>query len=190
MSFLSQPLQDILIKSGRKIGDIALQVVINENTNDTLTITKQPVQQGASITDHAYKEPTTLTMSAYFQNNKILGFANPFSSTNPLSELYQNLLDLQSSRVPFAVITPKRTYPQMLMASLSQTTDKNTEYTLAVTMTFQEIIIVSVSTTQVPRDKQKIPAVTGATEKAGKKNASAAFTFVDGVRQALSRGGR
>lgn len=176
MSFLSQPIQDILLKSNlRKIGNIPVSVVIKEDTNDTLTITKQPVQQGASITDHAYKEPTTFSCSIYLNDNSSLGFSNPFSSTNPLSVLYQKLLDLQNSRTPFDITTPKRVYKNMLMHVLSQTTDKQTENTLAINMTCQEVILVKVSTTQVPRSKQKQPAVTGATENAGKKSALQSF---------------
>lgn len=161
MSFLSEPISLIPIRPARKIGEIDVNVVVTENTNDTLTITKQPVQQGASITDHAYKEPTVFSTQILFRDNLTLS----------LSKIYQNLLDLQNSRVPFDIITPKRIYRNMLLATLAQTTDKNTENCLAINASFQEIIIVKVSTTQVPRVKQKRPAATGATENAGKKSA-------------------
>lgn len=162
MSFLSQPITlQSLFGTDRTIGPITVNVVINENTNDTLTITKQPVQQGASISDHAYKEPTVFSMTAYFKDNL-------FTS---LSEIYQDLLDLQESRVPFDIVTPKRVYSSMLLATLGQTTDKATENCLALSMSFQEVIIVPVATTLVPRGKQKFPGVTGAVQKAGKKSA-------------------
>ncbi len=170
MSFLTQPitLQSVLGQD-RKFGEITVQVVTTENANDVLTITKQPVQQGASITDHAFKEPTAFSMQILFQDN-------PFTT---LSKLYQELLDLQESRVPFDVITPKRIYRNMLIASLSQTTDKNTENCLAVSITFQEVILVSVVTTSVPRKRQRNPGATGATQNAGKKSALASLK--DGV---------
>lgn len=151
------------------IGNITVNVIINESTNDTLTITKQPVQQGASITDHAYKEPTTLSMTILFAD----GF---FTS---LSELYQNLLDLQNSRVPFDVVTPKRIYHNMLMATLGMTTDKQTENSLAISVSFQEVILVNVATASVPKSKQLLSAVTGAIQNAGKKSALA--SLVQGI---------
>ncbi len=169
MSFLSEPISIIPIRPVRKIGSITVNVVINENTTDTLTITKQPVQQGASITDHAYKEPTGFSTSILFKDNL----------TTSLSKIYQNLLELQTSRVPFDIITPKRIYKSMLMATLSQTTDKNTENCLAVNASFQEIIIVKVSTTQVARKNQKNAGATGKTEKAGKK--SGALILTEGI---------
>lgn len=180
MSFLAEPITIVPLRPVRKIGSINVNVVLTENTNDTLTITRQPVQQGASITDHAYKEPTVISMTAYFKSNSLSNVITNVdpkslidsvsSSLNLLAKIYKDLLELQSSRVPFDVITPKRIYRNMLMSALSQTTDKSTENCLKVDMTFQEIIIVKLSTTQVARIAQKIAAVTGKTENAGKKS--------------------
>lgn len=180
MSFLSEPITlQSLFGKNRAIGPITVNVILNESTNDTLTITKQPVQQGASITDHAYKEPTVLSMSIHQKDNSLIsGLLNTFSG-NGLSKLYQQFLDLQSSRVPFDVITPKRIYHNMLMASLGVTTDKATENILALSVTLQEVIIVSVVTTQVPRIRQRNPGATGATQNAGKK--SALLSLKEGV---------
>lgn len=161
MSFLTEPITlQTLFGTRRKLGSIDLNVVVNESTGDTLTITKQPVQQGASITDHAYKEPTQLTMTILFRDNL----------TKSLSKTYKDLLDLQLSRAPFDVITPKRIYKNMLIGALSMTTDKTTENCLAINISLQEVIIVQVSTTQVPRAKQRNPGATGKTEQAGKKS--------------------
>lgn len=166
MSFLSQPITlQSLFGPNRKIGSITVQVVVTESSNDTLTVTRQPVQQGASITDHAYKEPVTFSTQILFTDNL----------TTSLSKVYQSLITLQSDRAPFDIITPKRIYHNMLMTSLSQTTDKRTENILSISASFQEVILVSVVTTQVDRIKQKNAGATGATQNAGKKQ-SIAYT--------------
>jgi len=162
MSFLTEPVTlQSLLSTKRSFGPITVQVVINENTNDTLTITKQPVQSGASITDHAYKEPTALSMQLHFIDD----------ISTSLSKIYADLLTLQSDRVPFSVITPKRIYDNMLISTLGLTTDKTTENILAINISFQQIILVNVSTVQVPRSRQKNAGATGATQAAGKKSA-------------------
>lgn len=186
MSFLSQPIQNILLRTNiRKIGDIEVPVVVTESTTDTLTITRQPVQQGASITDHAYLEPTVLSMTIYLNDQTSLGFSNPFGTTNPLAVLYQKLLDLQASRIPFTIVTPKRVYNDMLFASIGLTTDKNSENVLSISASFQQVVIVSVATTTAPRIKQSHPATTGKTENAGKKSA-----LFSGTQGALSLAGK
>lgn len=180
MSFLSEPITlQSLFGKNRMVGPITMNVVLNESTTDALTITRQPVQQGASITDHAYKEPTALSMTAHLKDNSLIsGLLNTFSG-NGLAKIYQSLLDLQSSRQPFDVITPKRIYHSMLMSSLGVTTDKPTENILSVSMSFQEVLIVAVVTTQVPRRRQRNAAATGATQSAGKK--SALLSLKEGV---------
>lgn len=185
MSFLSQPIQIIPIQPQRSIGGgipgmapILMQVVVDERTTDTLTITKQPVQQGATITDHSYLEPTVFNSTAYFKDNSLslLGELNSlFSPSTGLAKIYANLLALQALRTAFNIVTPKRIYTSMLLASLSQTTDKSTENCLSVSMSFQQIIIVTVSTTNVPRTSQSNPGSTGATQNAGTKQ-SALYT--------------
>lgn len=172
MSFLNQPISitQILFGTKRAIADFTGFITVSESTNDTLTITKQPVQQGATISDHAYKEPTTFSCQITF----------PGSFGVDLEDLYDDLLNLQESAVPFSIMTPKRTYENMLMATLSQTTDKSTENCLAISMTCQEVIIVSISTVQVPKNKQKTPQQTGKTDPAGNKTALAAGTGSSG----------
>ena len=165
MSFLSEPISLIPIRPQRSIGGISVQVIINEQTADRLTITKQPVQQGASISDHAFMEPTTFSCTIYQQQSgTLLG-----SVTSSLAQIYQQFQDLQSSLTPFAIVTPKRTYSSMLMTTLGMTTDKSTENILALNLSFEQIIIVSVSTTNVPSTHQKNPGSTGATQNAGQK---------------------
>lgn len=172
MSFLSGPLQDILIRPKRQIGDIKIQVVVNESATDTLTITKQPVQQGASITDHAYMEPTTFSHTIYFA---AAGFENILSGGNGLAQIYQQLLSLQSSATPIDIVTPKRIYHNMLIATLTQTTDKLTENCLAIHASYQQVIFVPILATTVQRANLKNPGANSPTQNGGNK--SALFTL-------------
>jgi hypothetical protein len=167
MSFLSL----FSISPSRSFGGISGYVTIVENAVDTITITKQPVQQGAPITDHAYKEPSTLSIQMRFQDNKALS----------LREVYLDLRNLQTLFLPFNVFTPKRTYFNMLLASITQTTDKKTENCLAINCTFQEIIIVPISITVVPRSNQKKPGSTGGTQSTGKNSAIVQTTDFLGI---------
>ena len=60
------------------------------------------------------------------------------------------MTDLQASREPFEIVTGKRIYEDMLFKSIGVTTDKITENVLAVSCTFQQVIIVDVVLTTVP----------------------------------------
>lgn len=181
MSFLSQPLTLFSIGPKRSFGGIDGYVTISESTTDALEITQQPVQQGAMISDHAFKKPVSFSMQMLFSDNT--GFFAISGITTSLAEIYESLLDLQDTLEPFDVVTPKRVYTNMMLQSLGMTTDKKTENCLAITASFQEVIIVQVTTTLVPRSKQKNPGKTGGILNAGKK--SALLTLKQGIGAAF-----
>jgi len=151
-------------------------VTVRETTVDALEITQQPVQQGAPISDHAFKKPVTLSI-------EILMGSELFGQS--LSTIYQSLLNLQSSFVPFNCMTPKRTYYNMLFQALGMTTDKSSENILALQCTFAQIITVPVGITTVPRSQLSNPGRSGQTQNAGKKNLQSALVIVSKIRNPL-----
>jgi len=145
----------------RSIGTFHATVTIEESATDELEITQHPVQQGATITDHAFLKPASVNIKIMFNN-----------ADAPLAETYSKLRQLQASREPFDVVTGKRAYKNMLIKSLGQTNDAQTENVLSISLELLEIIITRVETTTVPpRKRHKKPGKTGKTEKAGNKSA-------------------
>lgn len=145
----------------RSIGDIIGYITIEEKGEDPLEITEKPVQQGASITDHAFIKQAELSLKIMFN-----------SDSAPLEETYQNLLDLRNSREPIKITTGKRAYDSMLLRNIIVDTDKTTENVLSVFIEAKQIRIVSLETTSVSqRSNQKNPGKTAKTEKAGQKSA-------------------
>lgn len=160
----------------RKIGIIVPSVVVAEKHSDRLEITEHPVEIGSAISDHAYRRPSEVVMEVGFAGGgSLLDLVN--TSAIGLSvgmspkETYEALLQMQSNRVPFDVITGKRQYKNMLLQGLEVTTDKTTENVLSAVLTLREVIISSTQTVQVT-DKQdmKLGADTSATQNAGVKS--------------------
>ena len=151
-------------RSTRRIGnDFTAYLTVDETGEDELEISEHPVQEGAEVTDNAYKKNATLNLTIQFSE------AETFV---PLDETYRRMLELQESRVPFEVVTGKRLYTNMLFKSLRCTTDRKTDSVLVIQAVLREIKITQVSTTTVPpRAKQQNPGKTGATQRAGNKKA-------------------
>lgn len=135
----------ITISQPRTIDSITVDCTIEETGTDELVITEHPVEQGAAITDHAYKKPSRLVMRVGWWN----GSANSTGETYA-EDTYNQLLALQLTRQPFEVMTGMRLYEDMLIASMSKTTDAKTAAILMLTVTFQQVILVQTTTTQVP----------------------------------------
>lgn len=139
-------LSTLFQQQSRKIGMIVPSVVVSEKHTDTLEITEHPVEVGAAIADHAYKKPSEVVMEVGFAGGgSLLDFASNLTATSLLGlspqQTYQEILDLQASRIPFDVVTGKRLYSNMLIRALEVTTDKTTENVLSAVLTLREVLI-------------------------------------------------
>ncbi len=124
----------------RAIGTILPDVVVEELHRDELVITSHPVETGAPISDHAFKLPQEVEIRCGWSNSSA-GFVGY------VELVYNELLALQQSRVPFTVFTGKRVYQDMLIRSLQVTTDETSEWALMVTAGLQQVIIANTATT-------------------------------------------
>lgn len=182
-------LETVLFKQGRSIAGIIPNVVVDETHTDDLTITRHPVERSASITDHAYKEPSQVTVRYGFGVSG--GLLNFSGAGGDPKAIYQQLLDIQASRVPFDLITGKRSYQNMLIASLGTTTDNATENVLLVTATIREVILVDTQvTTLQPAEVQANPEKTASPSNTGVKipQKSDASLLYRGADQVISFG--
>ena len=165
----------LLFGQSRDIGGIIPDVLISEQHRDMLTVTAHPVEYGAMISDHAFVNPTQLSMrigwspSSILLNSVLSG--SIFKGLQTLDDIYQRLLDLQSLREPFDVLTKKRAYTNMVIQSLAVTTDNDTENALIVDIELVEVIRVRtvVVAGKAPLEAQSMPGKTGAQENAGIK---------------------
>lgn len=131
------------------------QVTVKEMHTDELVITEHPVEQGASVTDHAFKKQAELMLVLAWSNSgvqsalqAVQGVAGLIAGSQTddfsyMKTVYNKLLILQESRIPINVSTGKRSYKNMLIRSMTVPTETETEHSLFVTMILKEIIIVN-----------------------------------------------
>lgn len=176
-SQISQPPKSI-------IGDIPIDVPLEQIHTDRLEVTEHPVQQGAAITDHSYKRPAELVLRCGWSNSSPLansgGFDSAFFSTGstPSSEyidgIYSKLLALQESRQLFPITTLGRQYQNMLMTLLERTVDEHTHQALMIEAQFRQIIIVTTTTSSLPAmSSQATPQSTAEVQNVGTKTTQA-----------------
>lgn len=123
--------------NNRIIDTIVVPVTIRESHRDTMTITQHPVELGAQISDHAFMNPKSLQIT--------IGYG---AGTDLLKNAYSQFLTLQSSRVPFSITTGKRQYANMLIESIDEQTDQNTENILRLELHCTEVILVRTQSAQ------------------------------------------
>jgi hypothetical protein len=126
--------------TGRSIGTLIPDVVVEETHHDEATITQHPVEVGAPITDHAYMQPYTVEIRCGWSDSSM-------QSEGFVQEVYQQLLAMQSALQPIDIITGKRAYTGMLLRSLAVKTDETSEFALMVIALAQQVIITDTQTT-------------------------------------------
>ena len=137
---------------------IIAQAAVEEVGHDELEIVEHPVEQGAMISDHAFKRPTEVVIRYGWSNSPstaglIQGLAAGIGQTanipqsllagsaqDQMQAVYQQLLALQVNRVLFSLYTGKRKYVNMLVKSISNQTDERTENALFLNVICRQII--------------------------------------------------
>lgn len=145
----------------RRLGDLVADAVLEEVHEDELTLTDHPVQTGSTITDHAFKLPSkvtltygwsqspsglasaretlTSTVSAVQSATTLQGRVQALYGTARINDYYARLLALQTERTVFSIVTGRRRYDNMMLISLSAVTDRDTENAIIVRATCREI---------------------------------------------------
>lgn len=175
---LTETVGSLLLGGNRSIMGLFADVVIEEQHTDELTITDHPVEKGSNISDHAFLMPPEVNMQIGWSEsagrlNSLLGDGFIGSALNSISlaAIYQGLLALQSNKSLLVVSTGKRLYTNMLIKSLSVTTDADTENCLMVSVTFRKVFIAETQETTVLVEQQKEPEKTAPVQEGGTKQA-------------------
>lgn len=128
----------------RNIGGFVADITVEEDHTDELRITEHPVEQGASISDHAYVMPARVTIRLGYSNSSLAALGNPFY----VQLVYNQFLGLQASLEPFSITTGKRVYENMMITRLSVHTDEKSENALDMVVECQEVLIANTETVQ------------------------------------------
>ena len=171
-SLLTESVGSLLLAGkGRTIMGLFADVTIEEKHKDELKITEHPTEIGAAISDHAYMETPELTVKVGWSESagKLNGYVGntALGGATSLVAVYESLQSLQKTKLPLIVSTGKRLYTNMLIKSLSCTTDKTTEHVLMIDITFKKVIRVMTSETTVLVENQASPAGTASVQNGG-----------------------
>ncbi|ARP90327.1 hypothetical protein CAL14_08530 [Bordetella genomosp. 9] len=165
-------LSDIFLRTPRALGEIIPQVAIEEVHRDEVAITDHPVEQGAAISDHAFKMPAELIIRYGWSESRDIFDIIQDGGLVSVDDVYRRLLEMQEMRQPFDVITKRRAYKNMLIRSLQVTTDQRTNNILMVQAALRQVIIVQVTTVKTPpKTAQAYPVDTAPPINAGVKQA-------------------
>lgn len=150
---------------------IQLDATLEVSLSHSMVVTSSPVEDGASISDHAQEQPASVTIRSLvsatplriFSFNPIIGDARPRAAL-------EVMLELQSNRELVRIVTDLKTYDSMALTNFNAPRRADTKNALLFTATFQEVRLVSSEIVTLPPDEEtQVTASVG--EEGGKVTA-------------------
>lgn len=120
-----------------------------------LTITQNQVETGAAIVDHAYVNPSSVTMQIMMSDVHQSIIPGQFSDlTFRHTSAWAVLKQIQESRIPVDVFTKLGYYKNMLIEEISADDTKETFRALSATVKLTEIPVARVKTVKISKASQ------------------------------------
>lgn len=140
-----------LVATYTNIAGVFFDAVLSETTEESLTVCQHPTQLGANISDHAYRNPTKITLSVAVSDamGNFSSEGYPGAEATKSGRAYGWLVQLQRLRIPLIVRTHFKTYENMLITFISYDHDSSTRDALRANLQLEEIMVVSVGTEKV-----------------------------------------
>ena len=104
--------------------------------------TAYPVESGASVTDHAVREPNKLKLQGWVSDLMPAPLAIPWVSRSERGAgAWLEILRVMEAREPLTVITALAVYQNMLLVSAEAPVDRTTGLSLVFTLDLEEVLV-------------------------------------------------
>ena len=148
---------NIFVRTRPKIGGISFDSVISENYLNPARITRNPVESGASISDHVIIEPKSVNMEILVSDSPnsiaesvedLVTAANGLIGSSTSEQLtrsqaaYALLLELQAKKETFDVQTGLLLYENMFVTNIAPTRNKANALALRAVISLEEMLTV------------------------------------------------
>jgi hypothetical protein len=120
--------------------------ILRADHSQRLRITQHPVQTGANITDHAYREQPRVVLDIGMSDAMESYDPDSWSSATSKSvSAYQTILDLQKNRTLLSLKTRIDTYDNVLIETIQVPDNYKTMHGLRMTVTFLQNFFATVT---------------------------------------------
>jgi hypothetical protein len=134
--------------------------VVKETHTKKASISKNPMENGVSLADHAVMEPAELTLEIAISDTPLSEVdAKRFTGSDRRSvTAWAELEKWMAAFVPFDIVTGLKTYKNLLISSMSTEQDKDSGGALFATIQLQQVTFASTATVVYPAPASKKPA--------------------------------
>jgi len=181
--------ENLFIRTEKSIGGIQLDAVISESHVNEVSLTSNPVELGADITDHAVIQPKKVNVLAQVSDTplgvaalgQIVDLVSGLFGTSTAGNItrsnaaYNAMLKLQDAREPIELQTRLKLYTNMVITNISVQQDKNTSRIVSMNISLQEVLITESEVVQLSEEQLEAGSTTeqgSPADKTGRKETS------------------
>jgi hypothetical protein len=139
---------------------VRLDVTPNQSHTSELMPTRNPVQFGADVTDHAKMEPERVTLTGTLTDTPLGLLAAAAAAVFPFQSRalneYKKLKEIQESRELVFLATKLKYYTNMMIRRIVVNRTRDSGKAIDVTIDFEEVRIVSLAFGALVPDLEKI----------------------------------
>lgn len=165
-------------RASKTIGDIAIDVFVEEEHTKEATVTNNPVEDGSIASDHISLEPDTLHIEGFIGVNPLAG------GESRVLDVDQALATLHDSRELVTIVTGLRVYDDMAITEYKVTRNKEMGQALSFSLSATKVRKVTAQTVVLPQAKIKEEAKAEADSSApvGQEETDPVAAFIDPIR--------
>jgi len=159
--------ENLFIRTQKSIGGIQLDAVISESHVNEVSLTNNPVEFGAEITDNAVVQPKQINILAEVSDTPlgvaalgqivdlVTGLFGTSTSENITrsNAAYNAVIQLQEEREPIEIQTKLRLYTDMIITNVGVQQDKNTSRIVRMSIDLQQVIITESEIVQLSEEQ-------------------------------------
>ena len=132
------------------IGGYFFDGFLDVTHSSNLEITENQIETGASVVDHAYMKPVTLSMTVLVSDVHQSIVPGQFSEGwRRHTSAWQLLKRLQADRTPLSVFTKLTLYDNMLIKTIEAVDTDQTLHSLEAKVTLQEVPVATLKTVKI-----------------------------------------
>lgn len=162
--------ENLFIRTRKSLGGIQLDAVLKETHSNEIRLTKNPVEIGADITDHAIIEPKRINVVAEVTDTplgaaalgEIIDLVTGLFGTSTSANItrsnaaYNALVQLMESREPIEVQTKLRLYSDMIITRINTAQEAGSSRIANIIIDLEELLIVESELVTLNSDQLQI----------------------------------
>ncbi len=161
-------------------GDVAVDALIEEQTQFRSTVTEHPVEFGTDIADHIFGSPKVITLKGVVSNTVFKpSVSTPFGLENRAQAAWKLFQDLQNGGETFKVQLKMELLENMAIVDSSHKLVAETGESLSFNLVLKQILVTETEEIQLPASILQSDVKSKASTKSqGKKSKEPAPSFL------------